>query len=199
MPEKLDLPDETKREKFIHARVSADLYESLEWMCVVNSCDMSELIRTELEYAAQMRELSRWIVASQELGSHMSRDDIKELIRRLTGSNEQVRKFVKKQQKLKRATQEHCSPAMLEAMIKYGPNAGSTIKAFQPTDNGEPDKIANRTTEAGFRLGGTTKPPTMNDDENASEILMPASAMTTISSGGFSRKKSGAIKPLFER
>jgi hypothetical protein len=156
------VPDEDKGEKLVHVRLSADLVDFLDYTRMIfGGCSQSDALRIQLEYASKCREASRMIIASQVLDGRVPIEAYKLALAALTESNEVVRRFVKRKERAKRDTENRISPAMIDA----GRDAGKIVTAFQPTTNGQPDKIANRTTaEGGFRVGGDNKKLPTSDE-----------------------------------
>jgi hypothetical protein len=100
----------------------------------------------------------------------------------LTGDNKAWRKFLKKKERARRETEKSLHPAIMDR-IQRGEAPIGMARAFQPTDNGGPDKIANRTTCEGFNHDrGPSRVDTPEDAQEKQSFSTganPASKMTT--------------------
>jgi hypothetical protein len=175
-------------EGHISARVPKELADFVDDIAKNFECNRTDAICMILKYAHDCNETYKGIKWYAKEGK-LPADLLGMFMDKLAGMSRPMikdsRRMKTEKERLKQSIENSTSPAMLDAIVKYGPNAGRTVKAYQPTDNGQPDKIANRTTaEDGFRLGGTPKPATTLDDENNIESVMPAGELTIAKSRG---------------
>jgi hypothetical protein len=176
------VPDESKGEKSISARVPKDLYDYLDDIALTTGCNLTDAIIMELEYAREMRQLSNWFKVSHGTG-RMHPEVMKKLIAGLTGNKRYAKKYLRN----KRDAENRISPAIIDA----GYGAARTVKAFQPMDNGQPDTIANRTTADGsFRPDGVT----VGGSRRSSSKIDTAEDRQENSSFDLSRNPAGALK-----
>jgi hypothetical protein len=162
-------------EMVLLARVPNDLYDFVDEAALVSECSHSEALRLILKYAREMLEFSHWF-ETFHAGGRIHPRIMKMMIDRLTGSKRFSKKYVKE----KRNAENSLHPAIMDR-IQRGEAPIGMARAFQPTDNGGPDKIANRTTLDGFNHDrGPSKIDTPEDTQEKQSFSTGANAATAL-------------------
>jgi hypothetical protein len=166
-------------EGHISARVPKDLADFVDEIAMLHACNRTDAIIMLLKYAHDCDEIYRWIQLWRQNHRKADFDIITMAMDRLaslSGTTKHSKRMEKQKRQLKSRVEQRIHPAMIDA----GRDAGKIVTAFQPTTNGQPDKIANRTTaEGGFRVGGDNKKLPTSDEAAEREAFS-----TTAGAGG---------------
>jgi hypothetical protein len=172
-----------KGEKVLSARVPNDLWDFVEELSMLHACDRTEATNIILKYARGCDDTYRWITVARKSFGKVDLRDIQlamDQLGSLSNPAGDKRRNSKRMEKEKRQLKSRIENRIAPAMIDAGRDAGKIVTAFQPTTNGQPDKIANRTTaEGGFRVGGDNKKLPTSD-----EAAERAAFSTTAHAGG---------------
>jgi hypothetical protein len=177
-----------EEQQIISARVTKELADFVDALAMELGCNRTEAICRALKYARACDEIYRMIRIYREDGrvpSGLMQMAMEQLASLSMPFFDQRKRMAKEKERLEQSVEDRLHPAMFDRAMRGGAkNMIGEVAAFQPTDNGQPDKIANRTTaQNGFRLGGNSKKtPTLDVQEDSAEYkssTAPAVKMTT--------------------